>query len=233
MWALFAIMLAVEGYLALAACDLGIKPLFGLRYCKVDESPGALADELARRRQLLARLQEAELKKAQTPICEPPPPPHPPPPPPAPDDGSKDELKIPQHKEELEGCWQSVRGDIPFYTDDEKRAFTGSARICYCFAKNGRGTIRQTYLEGQGPAAGAVCQTRLKAVLKPGELLLEHPEVPCTKGGNVNAATIICRSTEDGTASCELTYKSRIPENPSTEKFRRVPNEYCGWRPGR
>lgn len=237
LWGLFAVLLAIGGYLALAACDLGLQPLFGLRYCESHgQSLGARATENERRRALLARLQEAELRDAQTPLCpsqqeKPKPradksdlPPR--------EDGPKQELKIPQRKEELEGCWQSARGDIHFY-QEETGEFAGAARICFCFDKNGRGVVRQTYTEG--PQAGAVCQTDLKAALKPDALVLEHPMIPCSKGNSTNSAGIRCAKEPDGGASCIARYKSlkKPQQDTPPEKFFHVPNEYCGWKPGR
>ncbi len=233
LWALFALLLAVGGYVSLSACDLGFRPLFGLRYCEASSPPSGLAEERARQRGLLARLQEAELRAAEKPFCAPPVKPKPPIPPSENDQHEGDvpphgePMRIPERKQQLEGCWQSERGDIQFYRDDETHAPTGRARICYCFDKNGRGTVRQTF--SQGEEAGSICETRLRAQLQPDMLLLEHPQIPCTKGSNVNGATIRCVNSPDGSATCVAVYKARVPLPPLTEKFNRVPNEYCGY----
>ncbi len=240
LWALFAALIAGGGCLFFTACDFGISPLFGLSYCKVEAAPGELDHEKAHQRELLARLDEAQLGFAQLPACKPPPaPPSPVPPspvPPEPGPGpdpsppappADDLFEVPPSKEELEGCWQSVRGDIAFYTDDEKREYTGSARICYCFEK-GKGTVHQVYTGG--PKKGSICRTRLKVDLQRGELVLRHRKIRCTKGGNVNPARIVCHNTPDGTASCDYKYESVMPSGTPTEKFRLVPKEECSLR---
>jgi hypothetical protein len=254
-WALFAGLLAAGGYLLLAACDLGIAPLFGLRYCKVAASSRELENEKAHHRALLARLGEAQLRVALLPTCKPPQPKtveeppgplpsspntvvEPPGPLPSPPKTAEEhpeplpaKLEVPKRKEELEGCWQSVRGDVAYHLDTKKHEYAGDARICYCFGKNGKGAVRQMYTAG--PQAGSVCETKLTAVLKPNELLLSHPRIPCTKGVAVNPATIVCRSTRDEAASCTMTYHSEFSGKPKQEQFQRVSDEHCQWRPRR
>ncbi len=117
LWALFALLLAIGGYLALSACDFGLSPLFGRRFCKSVEPSAELTDERARQRGLLARLQEAELRAGEKPLCAPPRPPPLPcggdgkpqcalPPKPKPEPSPHhEELIIPPRKEQLEGCW--------------------------------------------------------------------------------------------------------------------------------
>jgi hypothetical protein len=238
-WALFAGLLAAGGYLFLAACDLGVAPLFGLHYCKVEAKSRELENEKAHQRALLARLGEAQLRLALLPTCQPPPekPPRKEEPPPKTVEErlgpSPADLVVPKRKEDLEGCWQSVRGDLEFVEDTPKHEPVGVARICYCFGKNGRGKVRQIYATGR--MAGNMCETRLTAVLKPDELLFSHPEIPCAKGHQVasEAATIVCRSTRDAATSCTMTYDAKFPSPPSQEQFQRVSNEACRWRPGR
>jgi hypothetical protein len=60
-WAGFALVVGCGGYLMLAACDLGIRPFFGLRYCKAQAEPDRFANERARERDLRDRIHEAEL----------------------------------------------------------------------------------------------------------------------------------------------------------------------------
>lgn len=212
LWALFASLLAVSGYLFFAACELGIAPPFEYRYCKTGPSAEELAREKEHQRVLLARLNEAQVLYAQLPGCKQP------------------ELVLPKRKDELEGCWQSVRGDIRFKSVDTGE-YTGSARICYCFGKNGAGKVRQIFTEG--PDSGSVCETGLLAKLRPDELIVQHPTIPCTKGSNVSAATIICRRAPDGSASCEFNWESNKQGYSSpAEKFQRATIEDCGWRPG-
>jgi hypothetical protein len=239
-WALFAGLLAAGGYLFLTACDLGIAPLFGLRYCKVEASSRELENAKAYQRALLARLGEAQLRLALLPTCQPPPKLIEKPQESLlplqknvekPQESSPDALGPIKRKEELEGCWQSVRGDLEFYSDDEKHEYVGSARICYCFGKNGKGVVRQIFTEG--PDAPSMCKTKLWAKLNPGELLIQHPKIPCTKGRPVNPATIVCRSQPDEAASCIMTYHGKFKDNTSQEQFQRVANEHCQWQSGR
>src|SRR5580698_2589655 len=74
-WVIFAFLVGCCGYLALAACDLGIRPLFGLGYCAVHAAPDRLADQRARERDLQDQIHEAELRLARLRACAWPPPP--------------------------------------------------------------------------------------------------------------------------------------------------------------
>jgi len=72
-WVAFLLVVGVAAELALAACDLGIHPLFGLSYCPAP-APGSLAAEQDRERDLLDRLHVAQLALARLPVCVPDPP---------------------------------------------------------------------------------------------------------------------------------------------------------------
>ncbi len=85
----------------------------------------------------------------------------------------------------------------------------------------------------KGGKAGAVCEGRLTAKLRPGVLVLDHGEVPCTKGEYGVADTIECVNAPDGSASCVSKMKGQAGGQSDPEKFNRVPNDYCNWRPGR
>src|SRR5262249_7773381 len=136
-WAAFAVLVIAIGIVFLAACDLNIRPLFGLRYCVSRASQPDLQAERERERNLRERIHEAELRLAQLPVCTPS----------GKRPGTKEtepkqkeaepkqketepkqkeaepkqkeaELKVPTKLEDLRGCWQSVRGDIDLVTDD-------------------------------------------------------------------------------------------------------------------
>jgi hypothetical protein len=149
-WATFAFLIGCCGYLALAACDLGIRPLFALRYCSVPASPDRLADQRARETGLRDRIHEAEMRLARLPVCAAPSPsPLPPepkkeakvvPPTPQPTPTPQpsptatpelpEQLKIPKNLSELKGCWQSVQGDLHMtMTSTTRRAMFGSAIV--------------------------------------------------------------------------------------------------------
>ncbi|HXW23840.1 MAG TPA: hypothetical protein VEK73_03760, partial [Xanthobacteraceae bacterium] len=68
-WTAFAALVVGIGVVFLAACDLGIKPLFGLRYCRSSAAAPDLSAERERERALRERIHEAELRIAQLPAC--------------------------------------------------------------------------------------------------------------------------------------------------------------------
>ena len=67
-WFAFVLMVGIVAYLALAACDLGVRPLFGLSYCRAEASISGLAAEQERERNLLDRLHQAQLDVARLPL---------------------------------------------------------------------------------------------------------------------------------------------------------------------
>jgi hypothetical protein len=69
-WTVFAVLVGSMGVVFLSACDLGIRPLFGLRYCQLNAASSQLNTARERERDLRARIHEAELRIAQFPACE-------------------------------------------------------------------------------------------------------------------------------------------------------------------
>ncbi|HEX4411071.1 MAG TPA: hypothetical protein VH206_20060 [Xanthobacteraceae bacterium] len=231
-WTAFAALLATVGVVFLSACDFGFMPVFGLRYCQAKAAPLDLASEREREWSLRARIHEAELKVAQLPLCakdtappkpaEPPvPPPQPPPPEP---------LKIPKQLSELEGCWQSERGDIQIVSDDEARRPTGRVRICFCLGANGRGKARVIYNDD-----GQTCDGDLGANIEQKRLTMRHNLIPCAHGtsSGINGEIIVCTADAGGTGTCDSQTLGRVHGGLRGEKFERVSNEHCGWHPSR
>jgi hypothetical protein len=232
-WASFALIVGYGAYLMLAACDLGIHPVFGLQYCKAHAEPDRLASERALESDLRDRIHDAELRLARLPPClatVPPSSPVPeqraeaeisPPPPqpasPTPEVPPSEELKIPQQLSELKGCWQSVRGDLPLVTDDREQRPAGNVRVCYCFADNGRGSVRYRYTDGHK------CAGPVRARLSDGKLLIDQP-AHC-----VVRTETTCRSEAQGhSASCDSIAHGRFPGGGYTdEKYQRVTAEHC------
>ncbi|HXW23838.1 MAG TPA: hypothetical protein VEK73_03750 [Xanthobacteraceae bacterium] len=232
-WTAFAALVVAIGVVFLAACDLGIKPLFGLRYCRSSAATPGLITERERERALRARIHEAELRIAQLPACAqtaqlpdaPPPEPLPPPPPPPPSPEppqQEDQLKIPTRIVDLQGCWQSVRGDLELVDDDGRPA--GRVRACYCLGANGRGRAIYIYADGRK------CSADLRAELKSDGLTMRHGSVGCPRGEGPEALDIKCRPGTEGLAVCD-TQSRRKPEYKWTdEHYQRVSDEHCGWR---
>jgi hypothetical protein len=235
-WITFALLVGCCGYLALAACDLGIRPLFALGYCSVHAAPDRLADQRARERDLRDRIHEAELRLARLPVCAAPPPPPPrepkkeakveapapqptPTPQPSPTETPQpqEQLKIPKSLSELKGCWQSARGDLPLVTDDEERRPVGNVRICYCFGDKGRGSVRYRYTDGRK------CSGPARARLSDGKLMIDEPEHCAVR------AVVTCNSQGEGnSAICDVVSYGRTPGGGYTdEKFQRVTEEHC------
>ncbi|MGA8171006.1 MAG: hypothetical protein WB816_09285, partial [Methylocystis sp.] len=140
LWTLFGVLLFIGGFVLLSACDLAIRPLFGLSYCAASKTNPALVAERERARDLQERVRQAELTIAKTPVCPPTrntetTPPR--------DDAARpkieETLKVPEKVSQLKGCWESVTGDQPIVTDDEQQRVVGHVRICYCFDARGRG----------------------------------------------------------------------------------------------
>jgi hypothetical protein len=238
--------------LALAACDLGVRPLFALGYCSVRTGPDRLADQRARESDLRDRIHEAEMRLARLPVCasprptEPkkearvvPPTPRPTPiPQPSPLPEPPERLKIPESLSELKGCWQAVRGDLQLYDSGTLRPF-GKVRVCYCFDDNDRGTTRYVYQDG------AKCTGPLQAQLSQNQLVITHPNIECNKSGHrVGTQEIVCtKKPGDDSAYCDhyilcghnkpgdepaaCARYARIPTDLKDEKYHRVSLEYC------
>jgi hypothetical protein len=236
-WALAAILLLAVGFVLLRACDLSILPLYGKAYCLAPKSD-ALAAERGRRNQLQAELQQAELTFAQKPICAPPPPPPPPGPPPAPEPQPPPEpprppepmrpqepekLKAPKNLSELRGCWQSVRGDLQYYSDDEEHRPVGpKARECFCFGGDGHGIFKLLY------ANGVKCRAPLVARIDGDTLRFHHPRVGCPRAGPVLVPAFVeCRNAAGSEAANCLVHNLGRIRDVTTEHYHRVDEDYC------
>jgi hypothetical protein len=239
-WAVFTVLLIAIGIVFLDACDLNVRPLFGLRYCLSPASPPNLQPEQERERELRARIHEAELRLAQLPVCT------------AEDTGpakpgvqpsdkdimpaekdtnapEKDtkppekeaELKVPSRIEDLRGCWQSVRGDIDMRTDDRYLKLVGRVRLCFCFGSNGRGRALWHYTDGR------ICETDLTATIETDELHIAHGEAHCTDQWVIVPEQITCKGQPDGGAECERQGLGRMRRHRVGERYKRVNEEYC------
>ena len=69
LWAFFALLMLITGQQFLAACDLGFRPLFGMRYCEAPAATPDFATEIEKGRHLRVRIHEAELRLASLPPC--------------------------------------------------------------------------------------------------------------------------------------------------------------------
>jgi hypothetical protein len=235
-WVSFALLVGYGAYLMLAACDLGIRPLFGLQYCRANAHSDGLSSERARERGLRDRIHEAELRVARLPACAPPPPPVPeqraepvpqppqPEPPPKPEPPPQPEqLKIPENLSELKGCWQSVRGDLPRVSDDAEQRPVGNVRICYCIGDNGRGAARYIWTDG------GRCIGPLRARLSGGKLVMNHGRIGCNRNHGYAVGTqITCSSEGEGnSATCDEKGEGSNPGGYTGEKYQRVTEEHC------
>jgi hypothetical protein len=228
-WAAFVCVVGAIAHLALSACDLGPPSLFGLNYCGPKAPDHRLVMEQEREHVLLDRLHALQLTLNRLPIClpEPAPPapdrraenvaPLPQPAPPA-----DEQLTIPLDMKELSGCWQSARGDLPVYSDDQERRVIGHTRICYCFGSNGNGQARAIQ---QG---GVKCTGSLTAQLSEGRLIMHAGQSACSDSSIINPADITClKKPGDDSASCDRVSRSKFPVVTRDQKYRRVSAEYC------
>lgn len=238
-WGVFAIILFACARLALSACDTGFVPLFGLSYCAAHAEDGGVERRRARLRELETRLHEEEVRLAQIPLCpapSPPPPiaipepaaptPSPPITPPEPAIPPNELMHIPQTLKDLEGCWVSLRGDIQIVTDDAEEKEIGKVRECYCFGANGRGTMRMKYTNG------VKCRGAIQAALDGSShtLSIDQPHLSCPARGRewgLVPATIVCKGTDTGEASCDTHSRGRRPKTSTDERFRRVAEAEC------
>lgn len=228
-WVVFVLVVVACGERMLSACDLGWRPLFGLRYCQAQATPDPIAPdpiaaERAREHELRAKLHEAALRVARMPACAPPPagqdvPPQRTEAPPS----QLEQLAIPHTLAELKGCWQSVRGDLPMVTDDEEQRPLGTVRICYCFGDNGRGDVRYTYTDGER------CTAALRARVSPDQLSFTHQRLRCDRRrGYIVPADIVCKSDAPGAAAtCDRKSYGRVLTKLTGEQYRRVSDEHC------
>lgn len=209
----------------LAACDLWGTPLFGLRYCSAGAEAGdALDAERRRQRELEARLQQAQLRLATLPSCaKPEPERHAEA---APVQPEPDLLKVPEKLAQLQGCWQSVKGDIPMVSADEKRTPRGNVRVCYCFGEAGQGQMRLLYTDG------VTCTGPISGELRDERLYIDQPAFGCGQQKGIPRglvkARVVC-TANDAASECE-TETFGPAGTRITQQFQRVSPEHCGWR---
>ncbi len=244
-WLAFAALVVLGGRLMLDACEVRPWPVFGNAYCPrpPPRDSAALDAERDREQVLRSRLRRAEFQLAALPSCQPPAPEPPPPmapepppvekiadlPPPPPEPPKSEDLKIPDRVEDLQGCWQSDRGDISIVTDSFRPRPIGVVRVCYCFDDRGRGTIKQDFKDGDH------CSGRLTVKLAPNDLKVHHGVIPCSGNKRPHIGeTITCKGTTGQTATCNASQHGRVLRGPTTdERFHRVPEEACKWHNGR
>lgn len=196
-WAAFVIVVGAAGHFSLRACDLGGSGLFGLRYCDLRAEPDRLAAERERERDLRDRIHNAELRVARLPVCAPP-----------------EELTIPRTLADVDGCWQSVRGDIQMYSDDAERRPTAKVRICFCFGGQ-HGSARYIDMDG------GKCIGPLRVQLAQESFSFSHGRIDCA-GRSFVPADIVCKGGE-----CETLHHGRELTRRRSEKFQRVPPQHC------
>ena len=235
LWCLFGILLVSAGFALLPACDFGLRPLFGLRYCGTAAKNDALVLERFRARNLEARIHEAELRLAEKPACPKSPPPAPKPiptptlePTPAPtpeikpDEGER--LKIPKKITELKGCWESVSGDLPIVTDTPEQRPIGNVRKCYCFNAAGRGLLKLLYTDG------AKCSGTITAKIAGALLKIHQPWFGCRWKGEDRGlvrSEMTCRTGEDENAICDTENFGRVHTVAEGDQYRQVPKDHC------
>jgi hypothetical protein len=222
-WGVFAALLVAIGIVFLAACDLNIRPLFGLRYCVSHAHAPDLRAQREHERELQNRVHEAELRLAQLPVCTPSPKPQPKDkdvPSPSPKE-KEAELKVPSRLEDLRGCWQSLRGDIEIVSDDAEAKPMGKVRMCYCFGTNGRGKAKWQFTDGRS------CETGLTATLKDNELDMAHGSANCTDHSTMVPAEITCKGQADGDTNCDTQSLGQTRRRAVDEKYQRVSDEHC------
>jgi hypothetical protein len=226
-WIAFFVVLGTVAELMLTACDIGSHPLFAGRYCRA-QTASPLLTEQERERDLLDRLHQAQLAINRLPVCLPDPPVHrtemvPPPPTPTPDE----RLTIPHNVNDLNGCWQSIQGDIPaIAVDDESHRVVGHKRICYCFSGNGGGEVRHIFLEG------GRCFGPLQIRLSGERLIISHGQIPCANmpppSNSIVATDVTCtKKADDGTVSCDRVSRGKFPVAIRGEIYHRVSAENC------
>lgn len=230
LWLMFALIVLAIYYVLLTACDLGVRPLFGSGRCDYAAPwrAAGLRDEQDRERALRARLHEAALRLARLPLCQAPAKrPESPQPAPGPRRAENGEgLKIPERMDDLQGCWQSDRGDIQVTTDDEERKPTGKIRACLCFSRNGQGRARMTFTDGDR------CEAPLSVQIGTGELVMRHARIPCARHGSMVPAKIVCRRRDgEEDAVCDTENLGRVRDRLAGEKYHKVDSAYCGWTP--
>ncbi len=231
LWSAFGILILIGAYVALNACDFGVRPLFGPGACQMPAANAALESERAREVQLQSRIHAAEIHLALLPACpKPVPQPQPlplpvkvpDPKPPVNNPAPVQTLEIPKKVEDLKGCWQSVRGDLNMTTDDAEQKLLGQVRICYCFRGNGRGRVQVRYTDGD------TCRADLFARISPAQLFMHHERATCQRHPGYVAADIRCGNSQSEQTECEIQNLGEVRDK-LIEQFKHVSDEYCGW----
>lgn len=243
--ALFLVLLIGMGVLARRALDACAISVFGVEIfaCAPPPAParppaGPSAAELLTRdnERLSDDLRRLELRLASLRSCPAPPPapmqpivrppPKPPEPPKAdpPPQQPPEQLRVPERLEEIAGCWQSIRGDLPLVSDDEREVPMGNIRECLCFGTNGRGRIRQIYTDG------IKCDGLIQGSLADGKLTIEQPQFSCgiqrgMERGHVRAR-IVCSGNASGGSECTTHSLGRM-RSAKTESYIRVSPQHC------
>jgi hypothetical protein len=214
LWIAFALLISAGGYVMLRACDLEILPLFG-NACQTQTYSGDLVTARERQASLHSRIHAAEIRVALIAVCSRPVKPD--------DRQAVRKFEIPKDIEDLEGCWQSSRGDIDIVSDDAEQRHLGQARFCYCFRNNGQGIAQIRYADGE------VCSTALTARLLPGSVTMHHEAIDCRHNTGLVAGAITCRNDgQSSEATCEIAGRGQSG-NKVVEQFVHVGNDYCGW----
>jgi hypothetical protein len=230
LWSAFGIMILLGAYVALNACDLGLRSLFASNACQARAASGALESERAQEAQLQSRIHAEEIRLALLPACPKPQPLQPEPlpvvkipdPPLRIEPEPKQAFEVPKKLEDLKGCWQSARGDIDILTDDAQHLPVGKARLCYCFGSNGEGVAQISYSDG------AACRARLVARISPDQVFMRHDVISCREHRDYVVHDITCGGHQSDKTTCEIisrgkTYIRRV------EQFVRVTDDYCNW----
>ena len=132
----------------------------------------------------------------------------------------QEQLKIPKNLSELQGCWQSVRGDIHIVTDDAEEKPMGDIRLCYCFGNSGRGSVQAYYTDG------VRCRAPLQARIYSDRLVIKHPALTCSDSHNIYPGVIECKGTTEGnSATCD--WSTLGSHSSKNDKYQRVPPELC------
>ncbi len=228
LWAGFALIILTIWLTLLHACDFGVRPLFDLRYCRLQQAslPASLLRETGRQRDLLQRLHEAGLHMAGLPQCKARAALQPAIQTPAKEEvqPAMDErraLTLPKKSEDLEGCWQSDNGDSNVYRDTVASEFMGKRRTCLCFDATGRGRLLMLY------STGARCTGPLNARIEADRFSIHFPEVPCTDRSAFVQTDIYCSENGQGAVTCEWHSRGKFPKTYLREGYHRVGASFC------
>lgn len=231
LWAVFAIIILTIWLTLLYACDLGVRPLFDLRYCRVQQAslPASLRRERERQRDLRQRPHEAGLHIAGLPQCEARVAPQPEIQTPSKEDvqPAKDErraLTLPKKPEDLEGCWQSDNGDASVHQDTAAAEFIATRRTCLCFDAKGDGRVLMLF------STGTRCSGPLTARIGADRFSIHFPQAPCTNLAPFVQTDIYCSENGQGAVTCEWHSRGKFPKTYQGEGYHRVDASFCEGR---